>query len=176
MKAFPDYDECIRLLTRYSTPPNVISHLVLTTQTALKIAKVITLNDPQIDCDLILAGALLHDIGRCKSHGLDHGILGAQIIREEQYPEELARIAENHLFAGITKYEAVELGLPFQDYLPVNLEEKIITYSDNVSKREPLLTIDEVIDRYREHLPHSHPIIKRVSVLHAEIENLMKNI
>ncbi len=175
MTAFPDYVECIQLLTRYSTPPNVLSHLILTTQTALKITTEIKKKHHRIDCDFILAGALLHDIGRCKSHHLDHGILGARILRKENYPEELAKIAENHLFAGITKFEAVELGLPFQDYLPVKLEEKIIVYSDNVSKKEPLLTIDEVIDRYRKYFPKSHPIIKRVSVLHTEIEKLLNN-
>lgn len=175
MALFPNYIECIQLLVRHSTPPDVINHGILTAQTALIISKKFKEQEKQVNCDFILAGALLHDIGRCKSHHLDHGILGARILRKENYPEELAKIAKNHLFAGITKFEAVELGLPFQDYLPVKLEEKIIAYSDNVSKKEPLLTIDEVIDRYRKYFPKSHPIIKRVSVLHTEIEKLLNN-
>jgi len=66
-----------------------------------------------IDCHLIVAGAILHDIGRCRSHRLDHGIIGAKILRKEGIVEEVAQVAENHLFGGITKTEAREFGLPF---------------------------------------------------------------
>ena len=176
MTSFPDYVKCIQLLLDHSTPPSVISHLILTTQTALKIARILKVQEKTVDCDFILAGALLHDIGRCRSHRLNHGIIGAQILREEGLAEELARIAENHLFGGITKYEARKLGLPFQDYLPVTLEEKIITYADNISKKEPLLSIDEVIERYSQRLNKSHPILKRVRLLHAEVETLFKRV
>ncbi|MHA2243788.1 MAG: HD domain-containing protein [Candidatus Hodarchaeales archaeon] len=175
MTSFPDYVTCIRLLQRRSTPLNVISHSILTTQTALKVAKRIKKDNSIINCDLILAGALLHDIGRCKSHHIDHGIIGAKLLQEEGLPEEIVKIAKNHLFAGITKHEAVELGLPFQNYLPVTLEEKIITYADNISKKETLLTLDEVIDRYSKYLIRSHPILKRVRLLHVEIETLLNN-
>ncbi|MFX0123729.1 MAG: HD domain-containing protein [Candidatus Hodarchaeota archaeon] len=175
MTLIPDYIKCIQLLVDYSTPPSVISHLILTTRTALNIARILKGQGRLIDCDLILAGALLHDIGRCKSHHLNHGIIGAQILREEDLAEELARIAEIHLFGGITKYEARELGLPFQDYLPGTLEEKIITYADNISKKEPLLSLDEVIKRYSKYIKLNHPILKRVRLLHAEVETLLKS-
>ncbi|MFX1286757.1 MAG: HDIG domain-containing metalloprotein [Promethearchaeota archaeon] len=173
MSSFPDYVTCIRLLLRHSTPSNVISHSIHTAQTALRVVERMKSQNYLINCDIILAGALLHDIGRCKSHRINHGIIGAQLLREEGFPEELARIAENHLFAGITKHEALKLGLPFQDYLPLTLEEKIITYADNVSKGESILSIDEVIDRYSKYLIPSHPILKRVRLLHLEIDVLL---
>jgi len=173
MTSYPDYTKCIQLLLDYSTPPNVISHSILTAQTALNITEILKNKNLIINCDLIMAGALLHDIGRCQSHRLDHGIIGAKILREEDIAEELAQVAENHLFGGITKKEAKKLGLPFQDYLPKTLEEKIITYADNISKREPLLSIDEVIERYSTRLCNSHPILKRVRLLHTEIDTLL---
>ena len=172
MTAFPDYTECIQLLLDYSVSPNVISHSILTAQTSLNATKILKSHEYLVNCDLILAGAILHDIGRCRSHRLDHGIIGAQILREEGL-EEIACIAENHIFGGIAKDEAIELGLPSQDYLPKTLEEKIITYADNISKKLPLLSIDEVIERYSKRLSKSHPILKRVRVLHAEIETLI---
>lgn len=173
MTSFPDYTKCIQILLDYSVPPNVISHLILTAQTAVNATKILKNHNYSINCNLILTGALLHDIGRCRSHRLDHGIIGAQILREEGLAEEIAQIAENHLFGGITRDEAKEFGLPFQDYLPITLEEKIITYADNISKKEPLLSIDEVIERYSRHLNKSHLILKRVRLLHAEIETLL---
>jgi uncharacterized protein len=172
MTSFPDYTKCIQLLLDYSAPPSVISHSILTAQTALNATRILKNHEYLINCDLILAGAILHDIGRCQSHYLDHGIIGAQILREEGLGE-LAGIAENHIFGGITKDEAREFGLPSRDYLPTTLEEKIITYADNISKKVPLLSIDEVIERYSKRLDKSHPILKRVRILHAEIETLL---
>ena len=173
MTSYPDYTKCIQLLLNYSTPLNVISHSILTAQTALNVAEILKEKNFIINCDLIIAGALLHDIGRCRSHRLDHGIIGAKILREEDIAEELAQVAENHLFSGLTKKEAKELGLPFQDYLPKTLEEKIIIYADNISKKKPLLSIDEVIERYSTRLSYSHPILKRVRLLHKEINTLL---
>lgn len=173
MVTFPDYVECIQLLLRYSTPSNVISHSIFTAQTALKVAAKFKCQKIVVDCNLILAGALLHDIGRCRSHLINHGLIGSRLLQKEGLPEELSRIAEVHLFAGITKYEARGLGLPFQDFLPETLEEKIITYADNISKKDRLLSVDEVIERYSKYIPQSHPILKRVRLLHTEIETFL---
>ncbi|UCE14014.1 MAG: HDIG domain-containing protein [Candidatus Heimdallarchaeota archaeon] len=170
MVTFPDYIESIQLLLRYSTPLNVISHSIYTAQTAMKVAAKFKEKKIVVDCDLILAGALLHDIGRCKSHNIKHGLIGSKLLQNEGLPKELCRIAEIHLFAGITRHEAPDLGLPFRDFLPVTLEEKIITYADNISKKDRLLSVDEVIERYGKYLPQSHPILNRVRLLHTEIE------
>ncbi|MFX0182815.1 MAG: HDIG domain-containing metalloprotein [Candidatus Hodarchaeota archaeon] len=172
---FPNYTECLQLLVKFSVPPNVINHLIYTTQNAMKVSMVLKENYHIIDCELVLAGAMLHDIGRCKSHHIDHGFIGAQLLRQRNFPEELAEIAENHLFAGIKKHETIKLGLPFKDFLPKTLEEKIIAYSDNISKGGRILTTNEVIERYTKYLNKSHPILRRVRKLHGEIESLMNH-
>jgi len=169
----PDYATCIKLLIHHSTPFNVINHVIFTTQTALKISKRLKKKKISIDCDIILAGGMLHDLGRSRTHYLDHGIIGAQILRQKGFPDELARIAENHLFAGILAEEAKEFGLPSKDFIPSTLEEKIITYADNISKKGSLLSTKEVIDRFSKRLDLSHPIIIRVRNLHNEIEDLL---
>ncbi len=173
MVSVPDYATCIKLLIHHSTPFNVINHVIFTTQTALKISKRLKKHNFSINCEIILAGGMLHDIGRSKTHQLDHGIIGAQILRQNGFPDELARIAENHLFAGILAEEAREFGLPSKDYIPSTLEEKIITYADNISKKKSVLTTREVINRFSKYLDLSHPIIIRVYELHNEIETLL---
>jgi len=173
MSSLPNYTDCVKLLFKYSMPSNVISHLIFTTQTAIKISKQLKKRKIAINCNLVIAGAMLHDIGRCRTHDIDHGVVGAQILRQQGFPEELARIAENHLFAGIEKTEAMELGLPPKDFLPKTLEEKIIAYADNISKGGKLLTMEEVIDRYTNYLNRSHPVILRVRRLHKYIEYLL---
>jgi len=171
--AFPNYTECLQLLVNFSVPPNVINHLIHTAQNAMKISMELKESNLVIDCGLVLAGAMLHDVGRCRSHHIDHGFIGAQLLRQRKFPEELAKIAENHLFSGIKKHETIELGLPFKDFLPETLEEKIIAYSDNISKGGRILTTIEVIERYAKYLNRSHPILLRVRQLHEEIESLL---
>jgi uncharacterized protein len=171
--SIPDYAKCLKLLIHHSTPFNVINHVIFTTQTTLKISKRLKKHNFSINCGIILAGGMLHDLGRSKTHKLDHGIIGAQILRQKGFPDELARIAENHLFAGILAEEAREFGLPSKDYIPSTLEEKIVTYADNISKKGSLLTTKEVIIRFSKYLDLSHPIIIRAQDLHNEIEDLI---
>lgn len=126
-----------------------------------------------INCDLVLAGAMLHDIGRSQSHKLDHGVIGANILKKEKMPTELVSVVENHIFAGISKEETSEFNLPFRDFLPNTLEEKIVAYADNISKENDILTSEQVVKRYSRYLEESHPIIQRVKTLHYEIETLL---
>ncbi|MHA2223839.1 MAG: HD domain-containing protein [Candidatus Hodarchaeales archaeon] len=175
MKSLPNYTECISFLLNQSTPINVVNHVIFTTQTALQIAKKIKKKKILLNCELILAGAMFHDIGRCRSHHLNHGIIGANLLRQHKFAEALARIAENHLFGGITDSEALKLGLPFQNYIPLTLEEKIVTYADNISKGDSLLDIDEVISRYSKYFKRTDPILIRVKNLHKKIEILLDN-
>ncbi|MHA2407623.1 MAG: HDIG domain-containing metalloprotein [Candidatus Ranarchaeia archaeon] len=92
--------------------------------------------------DIVFTGGLLHDIGRCKTHGVDHGMVGGRILRNEGFPVH-ARIAEVHVLGGITKDEAKNLNLPIQDFLPQTLIEKIVTYADKRVKGVRLVSIDE---------------------------------
>jgi uncharacterized protein len=171
--SFPDYSKCIQLHLEYCTTPKVINHAILTTQTALKIAHQIKNRNTFVNCELILAGAMLHDLGRSKSHRLDHGIIGAKILLQKGFPVELSKFAENHIFGGISNQDAVELGLPARDYLPLTLEEKIVTYSDNISKNNGLLTTQEVIKQFMRFFESEHPIIIRAKKLHEYIEKML---
>jgi len=94
----------------------------------------------KIDFDLIVSGALLHDIGSfgfMKNFGnkqnsyLKHGVIGGKILRSEGLKKE-ALIAERHIGSGLSKKYIIEnnLPLPKKDFLPVTLEEKIICYAD----------------------------------------------
>ena len=173
--SLPDYATCLQILVEYHTPSNVIDHVIFTTQTALNIARHLKEKKLEINCEIIIAGAMLHDLGRCTSHQLDHGIIGAQLIRQKGLSEEIATIAENHIFGGISAQDAIDLELPSKDYIPSTLEEKIVTYADNISKNDSILTTPQVIKKFETYFDFSHPIIIRVKKLHEEIEKLLAN-
>ena len=79
---------------------------------------------------MLARGALFHDLGKAKSHGLDHGEIGAQMAVDLGLEEAIRQIILKHVRAGLTESEAKEFGLPVRDYTLRTPEEKIVTYAD----------------------------------------------
>ena len=82
------------LLARRGCDEQVIAHVKAVTKKALLLSNLLSI---PVDRDLVVAGSMLHDIGRSKTHGIRHVVEGAQIVREEGFSEELARIVERHV-------------------------------------------------------------------------------
>lgn len=122
----------------------------------------------KIDVDLVYIGALLHDIGRSRTHGISHAVEGARIADENGLDEKLINIIERHIGAGISEEEAVVLGLPAKDYMPSTLEEKIVAHADNLISGLVIVSIDEQVARLRKK-QMDEKIIQRIIELNNEI-------
>jgi len=122
---------------------------------------------------LVEAGALLHDIGRSRTHDVDHAIVGAEIAREMGMPEELVNIIEAHIGAGIPADEAVELGLPEKHYFAETLEEKIVAYADKLIMGRREVLFETTVDSFALKLGKDHPSIDRLWTLHNEMTDLL---
>lgn len=155
----------IELLKKENTPPNVIEHSIAVCRKSLKIAA----NFDDADKDLIRKGALLHDIGRSKSHGIDHAVIGVEIARKYGYGEDVLNIIERHIGAGITESEAKELGLPVKSYLPETLEEKIVAHADNLVSGSEEVDIDFVIAKWKRRIENPDDNIERLIMLNDEL-------
>ena len=119
---------------------------------------------------------MLHDIGRAKTHGFKHALIGGKILRERGVPEELAKICETHILGGLDIEDARRFGLPEKDYLPVTIEEKIICLADKLMAGTKEVTIEERFDRWFYKYGKSKILLKskkRIEKIQAEIENLM---
>jgi len=118
----------------------LVKHSTDVAQRALKIAKA----HPELGADetFLWEAAMLHDIGITRvdapsiycygtEHYIRHGILGAEILRQEGLPRH-ARVAERHTGTGLTaeEIERQNLPLPHQDFKPQTIEEQIICYAD----------------------------------------------
>lgn len=171
MRKIPDKIQAINLLKFYGCDENLIKHCEAVAKKSVEIAKKISEKGIKVDIDLVEIGALLHDIGRSKTHGIRHGVEGANILKD--YPE-LARICERHIGAGITKEEAVALGLENKDYLPETLEEKIIAHADNLISGYEEVPIEETIKKFDEKFGKNCIQGRRIKELAEYIENLMK--
>ena len=126
----PTVEQCLSFLAEENCPNAVIDHCMAVEHLALKIAKRIGVS--QEEQDLISRAALLHDIGRSRTHGIEHAFLGADILRKRKLDEAVVRIVERHIGAGIGSDEAKVLGLPDRNYMPETLAEKIVAHADNL--------------------------------------------
>ena len=124
----PTADECFRFVREKGMDDDLFNHTLSVLDRALHLQDVYGGN-----LRLVIAGALLHDVGRTITHGVEHGVEGARLVRERGWDEGLAKIVERHIGGGITKEEAVEEGLPPKDYVPETLEEKIVCHADNTA-------------------------------------------
>ena len=136
----PSMRECYEYLEELEIDDGVIEHTMDVLERALELHDKFGGN-----LRLITAGALLHDIGRSVTHGVEHGIEGGKIAREEGWHEELAKIIERHIGGGITKEEAESQELPVKSYIPETLEEKLICHADNTAGGKE--RFDDLIDR-----------------------------
>ena len=155
----------IELLREENTPENVIEHSKAVCRKAMEIAA----NFDNVDTDLIRKGALLHDIGRSRTHGITHAIEGVKIAEEHGYSRDVLNIIERHIGAGITAEEAVKLGLPEKSYIPETLEEKIVTHADNLISGSDEVDIDFVIEKWKRRIDEPDDNIKRLIELNNEL-------
>lgn len=170
MRAAPSPDECRRLLAELGVPPPVVAHCEAVARAAQAVAAAIAQRGTVVDQDLVAAGAMLHDIGRARTHTIAHASLGAALLRERGLPEPLCRVVERHTGGGIDASEARRLGLPAKDYTPTTLEEKIVCQADNLvdgARRQKVQ--EELDDLARRGL---EPVARKISALHRELSRL----
>ena len=173
-ETLPDRDYAIDLLRSLKIQHSVRRHSEKVADKAVEISEKIT--KIKVDRNLIEIGGLLHDIGRAKTHGFKHALIGGKILRERGVPEELAKICETHILGGLDIEDARRFGLPEKDYLPVTIEEKIICLADKLMAGTKEVTIEERFDRWFYKYGKSKILLKskkRIEKIQAEIENLM---
>ena len=170
----PSRDIAFELLKILKVPYQVRRHSLKVSEKALELAEKITKNN--INLELVEIGALLHDVGRSKTHGFKHGIIGGKILRERGFPKELARICETHILGGLDKDDTKNLGLPQKDYLPQTLEEKIICLADKLIAGTREVSIEQRFEKWFLKYGKTEILIKskeRIQSIQDEIASLI---
>jgi uncharacterized protein len=172
-KLLPTREQAIQLLRDAGCTEQVVSHCVAVTALALEFALKLQKRSCPVDLALVEAGGLLHDIGRSKTHAVEHSLVGAQIAKELGLSDSVVNIIKCHVGAGITAEEAAWLGWPKDTYIPQTLEEKIVTYADKCVDHDKRVPIETEIQKL---LKDNHTqAAERVRNLHAEITLLLGN-
>ncbi len=169
----PSREQAIELLRKNNCSPKVINHCEAVAKFAMETASKLEKKGLKIDFKLVEVGALLHDIGRSKTHTVDHAVIGAKIAESAGLPEPVVRIIKRHVGGGITSEEAEKFGWPKDVYVPLTLEEKIVSYADKVIEQSKRVPIDLEIEQLR--MEHKDDAAERVRKLNEEITGLLGN-
>lgn len=166
VEILPSDEECLRMQKDAGADERILKHCQTVRDFAVSLAEKCGANRR-----LVSAGALLHDIGRTRTQGIDHAYQGAEILREMRVDNRVVLIVERHTGAGIPPEEAVSLGLPERDFTPVTLEEKIVAHADNLFAGTRKTKLEEVLEKYTE-----KGLIKaaeRIRQLHDELSDII---
>jgi uncharacterized protein len=173
MGFFPTPSQAIDVLIKSGCSPQVVEHCKIVSQLAVRLARLAKKRGIEINIELVRVGGLLHDIGRSRSHGVDHGYIGSSIIEAYGFPLEIARIVERHIGSGIPAEEAEKIGLPKKDYIPQTIEEKLVSYADKLIEGKRQVPVDEALEKLATDLGPDHPALERLRLLHNELVRLI---
>ncbi len=172
----------VELLRANGVSEDDIAHCIKVAEKALEIAY---RTKADLDFEFIGRGALFHDLGKAKTHDIEHGKIGAEMGKALGLPDRINDVMEKHIRGGLTDAEALELNLPVKDYTLHTLEERIIIYADRLVDiiTEDIVTIDaesEAETQFEEILRtipkygKNDVTLARYLNYHREIQNLVQ--
>jgi tRNA (cytidine56-2'-O)-methyltransferase len=169
----PDREKCIELMTLLGASRSILVHIKEVCRLGLDMVRLSQKKGeaPPINNELLEAGLLLHDIGRTRTHSIRHVTIGAELSVRLNLDPRITSIIHNHPGGGVPGNEAVGIGLPEEDHIPMTIEEKIVCHSDNLvgsSRRRPLSV---PLEKLRK--KGAHDAVTRMRHLHSELEDIL---
>jgi uncharacterized protein len=168
----PSREQALRLLYENGCSDKVVNHCLAVTKLALETADALRKKGLNVDLELVEIGALLHDIGRSKTHSVNHVIEGAKIAEAAGLPKNVISIIKCHVGGGITRDEAKALGWPSDEtYVPLTLEEKAVSFADKLIEGSKRVSVELTIKQlFSDGKPEA---AERVRNLHDEMAALI---
>ena len=144
----PNAQQALALHQKYGSNGRVVSHCQACANISKLLAEKAAKKGHTVNVDAVIAGALLHDIGRSRIQTVAHGYVGAEILEKEGVDGAVVEIVRRHVGAGISAEEAVALNFPPGDYIPRTLEQKIVGFADKMLDGDRARPFDEEVKRF----------------------------
>ncbi|MBF0127785.1 MAG: HDIG domain-containing protein [Magnetococcales bacterium] len=119
----------VAMLRRAGLSEPDLEHSLRVAEKGLEIARRVKIG---VDLEWVGRGALFHDLGKARTHAIEHGRIGAEMGQALGLPQTITDLMEKHIRGGMTPEEADELGLPVKDYTLHAIEERIVIYADRL--------------------------------------------
>lgn len=144
----PDEEQCLALHAKYGSSQRIVAHCRTVARVSERLADEFQRKGVKVDEGAILAGALLHDIGRNRTQMVEHGYVGAKILEDEGVDAVVVEIVRRHVGAGISAEEAASLGFPQGDYIPRTLEQRVVCFADKMVSSDAVRPFEEEVKRF----------------------------
>jgi len=139
--AIPSVKACLDLMEQYRMLPNIIDHSIVVARVAEIITEGLISAGYDLSLETVVAGALLHDIGKtaCLDNDDDHAAKGVEICLSHNL-EPIADIVAEHVI--------------LKNYLPEDgfSEKEIVYYSDKRVNHDQVVSLKErlayILERY----------------------------
>ncbi len=145
----PSPEQCYELMAHYRMLDNIKAHSIMVARVARLLAG--NLAGTELDMDLVIAGALLHDIAKtqCLYSNRSHALEGEEIVLRHGF-DELAEIVAEHVVLGRTTPGII-------------VEKQIVYYADKRINHDQVVSLEErlayILDRYGRDNPTRHEMI-----------------
>lgn len=169
-KSLPSIEVCLGLMDEYTMLANIREHSFIVARTAESILKKLQQHGKSEELpsrNLVIAGALLHDIAKtgCLEKGGDHARIGGEICELKGYPE-IAGIVREHVWLVDFSPQRYQKGI-FK-------AKEIVYYADKRVLHDTIVDLfarlDYILERYGNSDPVRHSLIKKNFQLCQELE------
>ena len=151
---FPSVEECFELMERYHMLPNIREHSIIVADIATLLAERLSASGVQLSAEKVIAGALLHDIGKtaCLNSNENHAEKGREICIAEQLRSVVDIVAEHVII---------------KDYDPNTelTEKEIVYYADKRVNHDKIVELSErleyILERYGKDNPQRQQAIRK---------------
>ena len=144
----PDAQQALALHRKYGSNERIVGHCRACAMISEALSEKAAGRGQPVNVEAIVAGALLHDIGRTQTQTVAHGYVGAEILEKEGVDSVVVEIVRRHVGAGISPEEAVALGFPPGNYIPRTLDQKIVGFADKLLDRDRARPFEEEVKRF----------------------------
>ena len=131
----PGVNECLDLMEQYHMLPNIKDHSIVVTEVAGVITNGLIAAGYDLSLETVIAGALLHDIGKtaCLDNDDDHAARGLEICLAHNL-KTIADIVAEHVI--------------LKNYAPQNgfAEKEIVYYADKRVNHDKVVSLEERLD------------------------------
>ncbi|WNY26734.1 HDIG domain-containing metalloprotein [Methanolapillus ohkumae] len=143
-------EKALQILKEEGCEEKVIAHCCVVSEVAVCLARKNIEAGRDVNVEFVEIGGLLHDLGRARSHGMDHAVIGAELAQKYNLDDAILKIIKKHIGAGLTPEEANYFGLPADDYMPRTWEEKIVAHADNIVKGDEVISLKKRLKILKE--------------------------
>ena len=169
------YEEALSLLHCYGKDTAWTRHCHAVSRVAERLSGAIARQYP-LDSEFLRVGALLHDIGRYKTHDpVMHGVEGYHLLMGLGHERE-AFVCASHVFCGMPQAEAVRYGLPERDFLPRTLEERLVPLIDSVVELDRPTTLEQRMLSIHRRYQSNGPFLERMQQAAMTARGLLRDL